>query len=168
MSQIAVAAGANVVAITSSDGKAKRLMALGARHVVNYRKETAWGEIIKSLTPEQRGLDHVVDVVGPKTLSQSLIALRTHGIVTIAGVLGGDGSGEDKDPGMMSALGRLATYRGIMLGSRKMFLDLVGFVEDKDVKPALDDVVFSMEDAKGAFERLERREHFSKVIIKIQ
>lgn len=161
-----MAAGANVIAITSSDDRADKLASLGAIHVINYKKEKKWGEIARSLTPEKRGVDHVVDVVGPPTLVQSLAAVRSHGLITIAGMLGA-GAGDDKDPGMMSALAKQTTYRGLILGSRKMFLDLVRFVEQRGVKPAVDDVEFSLEEAKGAYERMQRREHFSKVIIRM-
>lgn len=49
-----------------------------------------------------------------------------------------------------------------------MFLDMVKFMEEKRLHPALDDVSFRLEDAKAAYERLERQEHFSKVIIKME
>ncbi|KUI55446.1 hypothetical protein VP1G_02779 [Cytospora mali] len=164
--QIAVAAGANVIAITSSEAKVEKLLALGARHVINYRENSNWGEIARDLTPERRGVDHVVDVVGAKTMDQSLNSLRLHGLITVTGMIGGPGA-DDKAPDVMSALWRLCVFRGIYLGSRGMFKDMVKFLEEKNVKPAVDDVAFSLEDAKNAFERLERQEHFSKVVIKM-
>ncbi|KAI3395502.1 hypothetical protein diail_1288 [Diaporthe ilicicola] len=163
--QIAVAAGAAVVAITSSDAKADRLLSLGARHVINYKKQPNWGEVAKGFTPKQRGIDHVVDVVGATTMAESLKALRLHGLITVAGMIGGLGGGEQV-PDVMSALWKLCVFRGIYLGSRGMFRDMGQFLEQKGVRPALDDVAFSLEEAKSAFERLEKQEHFSKVVIK--
>lgn len=151
-----------MIAITSSTQRGEKLKALGAKHVINYREQTNWGEIAKSFTPEKRGVDHVVDVVGQKTLAQSLEAVRVDRLITIAGVLGG---AEEKDPGIMSALLRQCIFRGIVLGSRKMLLDMVAFMEKENVKPAVDDVFFPLHDAKAAYERLERQDHFSKVII---
>lgn len=139
------------------------MKALGAKHVINYREQTNWGEVAKSFTPDKRGIDHVVDVVGARSLTQSLNAVRAHGLITLAGLVGG--AGDEKEPGIMSALWRHCIFRGIILGSRKMFLDMVKFLEEEDVKPAIDDVSFQLQDAKGAFERLERQEHFSKVVI---
>ncbi|ROV93911.1 hypothetical protein VSDG_06285 [Cytospora chrysosperma] len=164
--QIAVAAGANVIAITSSESKVKKMLELGARHVINYREQTNWGEVARSLTPDSRGVDHVVDVVGAKTMDQSLNALRLHGLITVTGMIGGPGEAV-RAPDAMSALWRLCVFRGIYLGSRAMFKDMVKFLEEKKVKPAVDDVAFSLEEAKQAFERLERQQHFSKVIIKM-
>lgn len=152
-----------MIAITSSAQKAEKLKALGATHVINYREQTNWGEVAKTFTPDKRGVDHVVDVIGAKSLTQSLDAVRAHGLITIAGLVGG--AGDEEEPGIMSALLRHCIFRGIILGSRKMFLEMVKFMEERDVRPALDDVAFELQDAKGAFERLERQEHFSKVII---
>lgn len=161
-----MAAGANVIAITSSNERAEKLTALGARHVINYKEEPNWGEVAKSFTPGERGVDHVVDVVGVKTLAQAVVAVRNHGLVTVAGMVGGGGGGEYKDPGIMSALWKQVTFRGILLGSRQMFLDMVSFLEKhQETKPAIDDVIFSLEEAKQAYERLDKWEHFSKVII---
>lgn len=111
-------------------------------------------------------MDHVVDVVGAKTMDQSLSAIRLHGLITAAGMIGGPGEA-DRAPDVMSALWRCCVIRGIFLGSRSMFNDMVRFLEEKAVKPAVDDVAFSLEDAKQAFKRLERQEHFSKVVIKM-
>lgn len=154
------------MAITSTDARAERLRALGAQHVINYRSQSNWGDIAKSLTPEKRGVDHIIDVVGLKTLSEDLKAIRVHGLITIAGIVGG--SDENKDPGIVSALWRHNTYRGIILGSRSMFLDMNKFMEERNLKPAVDDVAFGLDEAKEAFERLERWEHFSKVVTKME
>lgn len=78
--------------------------------------------------PDKRGVDHVIDVVGSKTLAQSLEAVRVHGLITIAGMVGGGGA--EKEPGVMSAMWRHCMFRGIILGSRKMFLDMVKFMEE--------------------------------------
>jgi NADPH:quinone reductase-like Zn-dependent oxidoreductase len=57
--QFAKAAGATVIATTSSVEKAETLKKLGADHVINYKTEPSWGEKAKSLTPNGEGVDHV-------------------------------------------------------------------------------------------------------------
>jgi NADPH:quinone reductase-like Zn-dependent oxidoreductase len=69
--QFAVAAGAIVIATTSSEAKATRLRELGATHVINYKTDPNWGKTAKSLTPGQVGVDHILEVGGPGTLRQS-------------------------------------------------------------------------------------------------
>ena len=46
--QFAKMAGATVIATSSSDGKLDRLKALGADHLINYRKTTEWGTLARS------------------------------------------------------------------------------------------------------------------------
>lgn len=99
-------------------------------------------------------------------MAESLKALRLNGLLTVTGVVGGLRGG-DQVPDVMSALWNLCIVRGIYLGSHSMFRDMVQFLEQNEVRPALDDVTFSLEEAKSAFERLERQAHFSKVVIKM-
>ena len=61
--QLAKAAGARVIATTSTDDKAERLRALGADEVVNYRALPEWSTEVRRLTQGQ-GVQHVVEVGG--------------------------------------------------------------------------------------------------------
>lgn len=153
-----------MIATTSSEAKALRLRQLGAHHILNYRDVPKWGEEAKKLTPDGRGVDHVVDVGGPTTLEESINAVRRDGLITATGMVAGL---NDVGPSAMSTLWRLYVIRGIVLGSLDMMKDMVKWLEEKSVKPAVDDVVFGLEDAKGAYERLDKQQHFSKVVIKI-
>jgi NADPH:quinone reductase-like Zn-dependent oxidoreductase len=53
--QFAVAAGAVVIATTSSAAKAERLKKLGAHHIINYKENPNWGAQAKKLTPGGEG-----------------------------------------------------------------------------------------------------------------
>lgn len=162
--QFAVAAGATVVATTSSAEKAARLKALGAAHVLNYRQVPAWGTTVRALTPGGRGVDFVVDVGGNDTLLESLNAIRTDGIVVATGLLGGT----DTPPiPMLAALMHACTVRGILLGTRNQFEDMVRFVEEHQIEPVIDHISFDMTEVKDAYERLEKQQHFSKVVVKM-
>ncbi|KAI0022044.1 putative alcohol dehydrogenase [Xylariomycetidae sp. FL0641] len=163
--QIAVAAGATVVATTSSDAKAERLQALGAAHVLNYKTQSDWGVRARELTPNGRGFDLVIDVGGTQTLPQSLQATCRDGMTTVVGILGA--SKEEKPVDMMGSLWHLCAIRGILLGSRNMFRDFANFVEEKKVAFAVDDIEFTLEDAKKAYERVMKQQHFAKVVIKV-
>lgn len=65
--QFAKAAGATVIATSSSDDKLARMKALGADHLINYKSEPAWGRAATELTGG-RGIDAVLDVGGAGTL----------------------------------------------------------------------------------------------------
>ena len=162
--QFAVAAGANVVATTSSDDKAARLKELGAKHIVNYRTNPAgWGKEAKDLTPNGAGFDFIVDIGGDATLAQAVPAAKTDGIVVLAGLRG---SGQPVP--LLIALMYPCVVRGVLAGSRTQLKDLVKFVDEKKIVPALDDVVYDLKDAKKAYQRLDATKHFSKVAIKIR
>lgn len=162
--QFAVALGANVVATTSSEEKAKRLQGLGAKHVINYRTTLKWGAEARELTPEGKGFDLIVDVGGDSTLNESLKAVRVNGMIAATGILGSD----SQPVSMLSALWHVCTVRGIVLGTRNQFKDMNKFVAEKNVVPEVDDEVFRLEQAKEAYERLAAQKHFSKIIVKIR
>ncbi|KAM0421154.1 hypothetical protein ACHAPT_011046 [Fusarium lateritium] len=162
--QLAAAAGATVVATTSSDEKAARLKQLGANHVVNYRTNPdGWGKEARALTPEGRGFDIIVDIGGNQTLTQSLQAVRNDGIVMIIGGVGGDA----EPVPLFTVLLSTCIVRGILGGSRSQFRELVRFIDEKKIEPAIDDVVFELAEAKDAYRRLKEKKHFSKVVIRV-
>ena len=161
--QFALAAGAKVIATTSSEAKAERLRALGVQHVINYRDDPNWGETARKFTRNGEGVDHVIDVGGAGTLGQSLKAVRYEGTISIIGFL----SGVDQGPSMLEVLYKATNARGILGGNKKHHLEMVNAVEASDIKPAIDDKIFRLEDAKEAFQHLWDQKHFSKVVIKI-
>ena len=86
--QFAKAAGARVIATSSSDYKLARLKDLGADELINYKAVPAWGAKAMELTGG-RGVDCVVEIGGAGTLDQSMIATRVGGHVALIGVLAG-------------------------------------------------------------------------------
>ncbi len=85
--QLAVWAGATVIATISSDEKAALALAAGAHHVVNYRQEDAAAQIA-ALAPQ--GVDHVVEV----SLAQNAVLdgqiVANHGSIAYYADNGGD------------------------------------------------------------------------------
>jgi NADPH:quinone reductase-like Zn-dependent oxidoreductase len=97
--QLAAAAGATVIATSSSDEKLEIAKKLGAKYLINYTKTPDWGARALELTGG-KGVDHVVDVIGIPTAPNALKALRQGGLVTFVGFIGGQG----KLPGIVNAL----------------------------------------------------------------
>ncbi|KAL4880311.1 hypothetical protein BJY04DRAFT_228615 [Aspergillus karnatakaensis] len=163
--QIAVAAGATVVATTSTKERAGRLKALGASHVINYRTSPdTWGKEARQLTPNGRGFDFVVDIGGNETFPHSLAAVRVDGVLLVVGGVG-DSSAEVVP--LFAALIHTCIVRGILAGSRNHFREVVQFIDEKKVVPVIDDVVFELAEAKEAYRRLKEKKHFAKVVIRI-
>ncbi|KAI1255342.1 hypothetical protein MGN70_003407 [Eutypa lata] len=162
--QLASTIGATVIATTSTDDKATRLKALGASHVVNYRSNPDnWGQEARDLTPGGRGFDIVIDVAGNESLSQSLGAVRVDGVVLVVGGVGGNA----EPVPLFATLLHTCIVRGILGGSRGQFKELVRFIDEKGISPAVDDVVFELAEVKDAYGRLKEKKHFSKVVIRI-
>ncbi|RDW57978.1 alcohol dehydrogenase-11 [Coleophoma cylindrospora] len=162
--QLAAAAGATVVATTSTGEKEARLRALGAIHTVNYRSNPdSWGQKARSLTPDGRGFDLIIDIGGNQTLSQSLAAVRVDGVVVIVGAVG-----ENAAPvPLFAAFMHSCMVRGILCGSRAQLKELVRYIDEKGIQPVVDDFEFELADARDAYRRLNDKKHFSKVIIRV-
>ncbi|KAL4973655.1 hypothetical protein BDW66DRAFT_168425 [Aspergillus desertorum] len=163
--QLAVAAGATVVATTSTVERAGRLKALGAVHVVNYRNnQENWGKEAGGLTPDGRGFDFVVDIGGNETFPHTLAAIRVDGVVLVVGQVG-DSTAEPVP--VFAALMHSCIIRGILGGTRNQFRELVRFIDEKKIVPAIDDLIFELAEAKDAYRRLKEKKHFAKVVIRV-
>ncbi|KAF7165493.1 hypothetical protein CNMCM5623_009615 [Aspergillus felis] len=163
--QFAKAAGATVIATTSSDVKAKKLKELGADHIINYKTNPNWGEIARSLTPDNVGVDHIIEVGGAGTLGQSLKCIKFEGTISIIGFLGGvDLKGQ---PGMLEALNHICTIRGVYVGSKALMNDMIKAIEVNNIHPVVDEKVFRLDQAKEAYEYMWAQKHLGKLAIEI-
>ncbi|MCJ1232365.1 hypothetical protein MMC14_000317 [Varicellaria rhodocarpa] len=162
--QFAKAAGATVIATTSSSEKAETLKRLGADHVINYKSDPAWGETAVKLTPGGLGVTHVVEVGGPTTMAQSLKAIKIDGLITIIGFVGGFSKDQ---PTFLECLNNLCTVRGVLVGSRHSFEDMNRAIDANGIKPVVDEKVFTLEEAKEAYQYMWDRKHFGKLTISI-
>lgn len=159
--QFAKAAGARVIATSSSAERLERLTALGADHVINYKDNAEWGQTVLGLTGGL-GADHIIEVGGPSTLPQSLIAARTGGHLAIIGAVGGF------DGGIPFAIVQAKRLRlqGVTVGSRSDQIEAVRAIEANGIKPIVDRM-FALEDLAEAFRHLQAGKHFGKVGISI-
>ncbi|KAK4243657.1 putative zinc-type alcohol dehydrogenase-like protein yoga [Corynascus novoguineensis] len=162
--QFAKAAGATVIATTSSTKKAEVLKKLGADHVINYREDPNWGETARKLTPKGEGFEHIIEVGGESTMTQSLHAIKLEGVISLIGVL----SGAKPKDNIMEPLFRLCTIRGVYVGSKEQMEEMIETIEKHNIHPVVDEKVFTLETAKEAYEYMWAKKHFGKVGIKIQ
>lgn len=158
--QMALRAGATVIATSGSDGKLARLRAMGVAETINYRSTPDWGEHVRARTRGGEGVDLVVEVGGQGTLQQSLRAVRPGGTVALIGTLAGPAP-VDLAPVFL----RNITLAGILVGSRSMALAMYEAVASWQLRPVIDTVV-PFADAPAAFERLRRGLHVGKVVIR--
>ena len=159
--QFAKAAGANVIATSSSDEKLERVRALGADHTINYRETEAWGPKALEMTGG-RGVDCVVEVGGPGTLDQSMLAARVGGHIALIGVLTGV-AGPVQTALLFS---KNLTVQGLTVGSRAMQQDMIAAIEANGIKPEISDR-FPLADLADAFRHQESGKHFGKIVVEI-
>lgn len=159
--QFAKAAGARVVATSSSDEKLEKLKALGADHLINYKETPEWGKKAFELTGG-RGVDEVVEIGGPETLAQSIAAARVGGHISLIGVLTGV-SGEVPTAAFFS---KNLTMSGITVGSRSHQEEMIAAIEANGVNPVIDSD-FPLDEIAAAFGHQASQKHFGKITLSI-
>lgn len=158
--QIARAMGCTVIATTSSDAKAKSLIALGADHVINYVTTPDWSAAVRDVTCG-RGVDRVVEVGGAGSLPQSMQALAPEGEIALIGLL--DNPMNTISP--LRLMSNMGVVRGISVGSRADLVALMARMHGSFV-PAIDRV-FEFEEAPQALAYLATRQHVGKIVIRV-
>ncbi len=158
--QFSMLLGAKVIVISSSNDKLKKAVTLGADEGINYKTVPEWGKAVKKLSGG-KGVDHIIEVGGEKTLPQSLRVTRPGGTISMIGVLSGLNMGV--------SLGLIVTRKlrlqGITVGHRDSFEAMTRAISQHQVKPVIDQV-FPFEELKEAMEYLRQGKHFGKICIR--
>lgn len=159
--QFAKAAGAKVIATSSSGEKLERLHELGADHLINYAETEEWGKAALQWTGG-RGVDAVVEIGGPGTLTQSIHACRTGGHIGLIGVLTGL-SGE-----VPTALffQKNLVMTGITVGSQADQKAMIEAIEANRIEPVIDRH-FPLAEIADAFRHQAAQKHFGKIVIDV-
>lgn len=157
--QFAIAAGARVIALSSTEFKLAQLSAMGADRVVNYRETPVWDNQAREMT-DGRGVDMVVDVRGGD-LTQSVRATRAGGLVSLVGNLAGFDATLD--------LRRITSgirIHDVTVGSRDMFERMNRAIALHQLRPTIDRI-FSFPETQEAFRHLKTGQHMGKVCITV-
>lgn len=156
--QIARYAGARVLATAGSDAKVARAKEIGADEAINHTAGPFAAEV-KRLTGG-RGVDVVVEHVGEVTWAQSVRCLAQGGRVVTCGATTGAAAALDLRHLFARQLSLLGSYMGrkgeLLEASQLFFGGRLGPVVDTR---------FPLPEAAAAQYRVERREHFGKVVL---
>ena len=156
---LARARGARVIATTSRDDKADRLVELGAAQVVNYVTTPRWGEEIFQRTG---GVGHVVNSAGGDAMDQSLAAVGYGGEVAIMGLFSA-GAAAPVWPVLMS---KGATVRGTAVGSSADYAALAAGIDASGLQPPIQRH-FAFRDAKAAYQAQNSPDVLGKIVIDV-
>jgi NADPH:quinone reductase-like Zn-dependent oxidoreductase len=116
----------------------------------------------KRAITRQQGVDHILEVVGGKHLTRALTALKAGGQISIIGIL----DGFHAEIPLFSVITKQAVVRGISVGPRRALEDMLRKFDELRLHPVID-AVYSFDDARAAFDHLERGA-FGKIVIRVQ
>ena len=160
--QLAKTYGATVIATSSSEEKLEKLKALGADNLINYKTHPEWGKEVLKLTNNE-GVDHVVEVGGAGTFSESVRCTKLAGHIALIGVLSGPSVSEIILPRIFLKQIRLS---GIAMANQDSQIAMVDYLEKNEIKPEISDS-FELEDLAAAFQHQIDNKHFGKISIDI-
>lgn len=159
--QLARAAGARVIVTSSSNDKLARARALGAADTINYREREDWDQAVLELTGGA-GADHLLELGGVGTLPRSYQAVAAEGEIKLIGVI----TLPDGDLAPYPLMFKSASLRGIFVGRRNQFVDLLKAIETNGIQPVIDRE-FEFDDAAAAYDYMATAAHLGKILIRI-
>ncbi len=156
--QVARLAGARVIVVAGSAGKAARAGELGADEVID-RSAVDWGRAVLDLTG-RRGVDLVVDNVGAATLATSVRVTARGGRIVIVG----NTSGPQVTLDTRYLFARQISLIGSTLGGHQDFREVTALLWAGRLRPVIDRVL-PLAEGREAFAALERGEVFGKLVL---
>lgn len=162
--QLAKHLGLTVISTTRNKSKKEFLIENGADHVLIDNGTIA--EELKELFPD--GVNKVLELIGIKTLKDSLKCIKRRGIVCMTGILGGEWTLKEFTPmGDIPSLGRLTVYMGDAANLKKDLLqDFIDAVTDGEITLNLDKV-FRLDQIVEAHRYMESNLAKGKIVVEI-
>lgn len=156
--QLAKLAGARVITTVGSDDKIPKAVILGADAVINHTKEKI-SERVKLLT-EGRGVDVVVEHIGPQVWDSCLESLSKGGRLITCGAT----TGADVALNLRYVFSRQLTIRGSYMGTRAELVKAAELIGQKRLMAVIDRM-FPLQEARAAQELMLSRKFFGKIVL---
>jgi len=156
--QIGKVIGARVIATAGTDAKVAKALALGADEAVNYR-EKDFADEVRRITAK-RGVDAIVDHVGPDTWEKNIRSLARGGRL----VMCGSTSGFEVKTDTRHLFFKNISLLGSTMGSRGELHEVLRLVGQGRLRPVVDSVL-PLAEVREAHRRLEAREVFGKIVL---
>lgn len=156
--QIARLFGAHVIATAGSDEKLARAKALGAHETINYT-DREWPKRVRDLT-KGRGVDVVLEHTGEEYFESCVSCLAKGGRLVTCGATSGPRAQFD----LRLLFARHLSLLGSYMGSRSEWFRVWDHLEAGKLSPVVDSV-FPLAKGRDAFERMQSREAFGKLVV---
>jgi NADPH:quinone reductase-like Zn-dependent oxidoreductase len=157
--QIAKAHGANVIATAGTDWKLKKAVELGADSVVNYTTQDIVQEAKKYT--EGRGVDIVIEHVGDATWDKSIRSVGKGGRIVTCGAT----TGYEAVTDLRYLYSKEITIYGSFMGGAGELFRVLELFRQRRLRPVVDRE-FALSAAAEAQTRMEKGEHFGKLVLK--
>lgn len=162
--QLAKSMGSSVISTTRNPSKTDALIANGADHVLIDS-----GSIkndLRALFPD--GVHKVLELIGTKTLKDSLQCIRPKGIVCMTGILGNEWTMNSFTPmGDIPSLGRLTIYGGDAENlSKERLQEFIEAVENGHIHLNID-TIFRLDQVAEAHQYMEDNKAKGKLVVEI-
>jgi NADPH:quinone reductase-like Zn-dependent oxidoreductase len=157
--QIAKLVGATTIVTASQDENLDKAQRLGADHTINYKNADV-AKRVRELTGG-RGVDVVLEHIGPATWEQSLQSLVKGGRLVTCGAT----TGPQVTLDLRYVYSRELTVLGSYLGTRAELATVAKLVGGGKLSPVIGGT-FPLREAKLAQERMLQRQFFGKLILK--
>jgi NADPH:quinone reductase-like Zn-dependent oxidoreductase len=148
--QFAKLGGAEVIITSKDDAKLSRAAKMGADHLINYQKDPDWGRTAREIFGGA-GADIVIELGGAATMSQSLRAVKRGGTVAMIGSVTG---AEVEKLSLPPIFMRNVAMRGVAVGSRDLFEDMVAAIAQHRIHPVVHQVFNDLDSFTPALEEL--------------
>lgn len=162
--QLAKAKGLTVLSTTRNIEKKQAMLDNGVDHVI-IDKGTVQ-EQVRAIFP--KGVNKVLELIGTRTLKDSLKCIAPKGVVCMTGILGNEWTMKEFTPmGDIPSLGRLTVYMGEANNLSKAYLqEFINEVEKGTLKLNIDSV-FKLNEVADAHRYMEQNKANGKVVVKI-
>lgn len=158
--QFAKKTGCRVITTVGSDEKIEPAKALGADEVINYRVDRFEG-VVRKLT-KKKGVDVVFEHVGADTWAGSMFSLKRGGRLVTCGST----SGVSTNINLMMLFQQQLHLMGSFGCTMKNMADAMEKMAQGIARPVIDKTV-SFDGISDALARMETRDVFGKIILKL-
>lgn len=158
--QLAKLAGARVITTVGSDEKIPKAVVLGADAVINHSKEKV-AERVKLLT-EGKGVDVVIEHIGPEVWETCLASLAKGGRLITCGAT----TGAEVKLDLRYVYSRQFTIKGSYMGTRAELVKAAELVGQKRLMAVIDRT-YPLREARAAQELMLSRKFFGKIVLTV-
>jgi NADPH:quinone reductase-like Zn-dependent oxidoreductase len=156
--EIALLAGARVIATTTGEEKIRAAREAGAELVIDYRADDV-GKAVRRHAGKA-GVDVVIDTVGEATWMTSLRAVGKGGRIVTCGATSGPNPKEE----LRLIFWKQISILGSTMSNDREFRALYSAVASGKLSPRIDRV-FRLSEARAAYERMEQGLQHGKIVL---